>query len=205
MGRIGRALVTVSACVIAYGCVGAIPKDALDARGTHVRGCEARPPNERAECFSALPAMRDDEPREGPCMGFVAYIRWGREAAPDCVKELEQDDEAGRGPMCSEAKPPTLADAKQGKAGCEARLARVEKVAACLRRWSTPYENVQGPSVSCYVRVAGERKIALAQLAVLDKIIAELEPSSSQAPASSTPSSPSPSPSEPQPSSSSAP
>lgn len=174
-------------------CVGAIPKETLDARGSQLRACESRASaSERADCFSTMPAMRDDEPREGPCMGFVAYIRWAREAAPDCVKELEQDDELGRGPMCSEAKPPTLADAKQGKAGCEARLARLDKVASCLRRWSTPFENVQGASVSCYVKVANERKIATTQIAVLEKIIAELEPPSSPPPSSSEPPSPSP-------------
>lgn len=200
--RAARALFVVVLVALAGGCVGAIPKEVVDARGAQLRACEARAPGERAPCFAELTPMRDDEPRTGACMGFVAYIRWAREAAPDCVKELEDDDEHGRGPMCSEAAPPTLADAKQGKTACEARLARLDRVAGCLRRWSTPYENVQGASASCYLKVASERRAASTQLAALERLIAEREPSSSptsspetsspetSSPATSPPSSP---------------
>lgn len=188
---------SVALSTLAIGCVGAIPKETTDARGEQLRACEMREAGERAACFAALTPMRDDEPRAGACMGFVAYIKWAREAAPDCVKELEDDDEHARGPLCSEARPPTVADARQGKALCEARIARLDRVAQCLRRWTTPFENVQGASASCYVKVANERKAATTQLAVLERIIAELEPSLG--------SSPSPQPSSAEPSSSPAP
>lgn len=179
----------------AFACVGSVPKEVTDARGEQLRACEMRQASERAACFAALTPMRDDEPRTGACMGFVAYIKWGREAAPECVRELEDDDERARGPLCSEARPPTISDAKQGKWQCEARIAKLDRVALCLRRWTTPYENVQGASMSCYVKVASERSVATARLAMLDRVIAELEPSpSSSAPPPSSSSEPSPPP-----------
>lgn len=198
MGRHALALGSLALFALAFGCVGVLPKETTDARGEQLRACEMREAGERAACFAALTPMREDEPRTGLCMGFVAYIKWAREGAPDCVKELEDDDAHARGPLCSEARPPTVADARQGKALCEARIAKLDRVGQCLRTWRTPYENVQGASVSCYVKVASERKAATTQLAVLERIIAELEPSlgtsSSAPPSSSAPASSSPAP-----------